>query len=184
MSTTRSWVRAVALALCWLGASGCGYSTRLVLHDAGDSVGVELFGNSSLERDVERELHVEMTRAVRNLIDLPLRSPERADLVLRGKILQYHRRGGIRSPQNRLLETGLRIVVSASLVDRASGERLSGPLEIPTEVGYSLAGVGSEAAARTRALRNLAERIALDLFATSEIPSIPTDPEPERIGGE
>lgn len=44
--------------------------------------------------------------------------PERADLILRGRIVSYERRNGIRTTGNVLLETGVRITIEVQLVQR------------------------------------------------------------------
>jgi len=156
----------------------CGYSTHLtVAIELGEieSIGVEIFGNDTLERDLERELHAELTRSVRNLIDADLVSPERADVVLRGKLTRFSRRGGIRSRDNELVQTGLLIAVEASLVELSSGESISGPLDVDVDVGFSLTGAGMEAESRRRALINLADRITLDLFTAGAIREPPSE---------
>ena len=95
--------------------------------------------------------------------------PRHADVVLRGTMTQFARRGGIRSEDNELLQTGILLAVEASLVERVSDEPLSGPMEISVDVGYALTGIGMESDARARAIHNLAERVALDLFTSAAI---------------
>ena len=177
---TSSARTAAAALLVTLGSllCGCGYSTRLnVATELADvsTVGVEIFGNDTLERDLERELHAELTRTVRSLIDADLVAPGQADVVLRGKLTQFARRGGIRSLDNELLQTGVLIAVEAALVERATEEELTGPMDIAVDVGFTLTGVGMESDARQRAVRNLADRIALDLFTAAAIRK-PADP--------
>ncbi|MFT5050846.1 MAG: hypothetical protein ACI8QZ_002252 [Chlamydiales bacterium] len=175
-SGTRKAALAVLLALGSLVVS-CGYSTQLrVATKDGEArtIGVEIFGNDTLERDLERELHEELTRAVRNLVDGDLVSPDRAEVVLRGKLTQFARRGGIRSPDNELLQTGVLIAVEASLIERVTSVDLTGTLPITVDVGFTLTGSGMEASARNRAVQNLANRIALDLFTAASVRK-PTD---------
>lgn len=164
------------LLLCWLaallglsGLAGCGYSTRLAVDQGIDSVGIEIFGNDTFERDVEQELHAELSRAVRNLVDADLTAPGQADVVIRGKLTRYTRRGGIRSPDNELLQTGIIIWADVELVERVTGEVLVGPMEVAVDLGFSLTGTGMESEARRRGLVNLSERIALDLFTANAL---------------
>ena len=159
---------ALLLALAWVLPS-CGYSSRLAFEQGIETVGVELFGNDTLEIDLERELHKEMSDAVRNLIDARLVEPGEADVVLQGKLTRYTRVGGIRSPDNELLQSGITVASEAVLVERVTGTTLAGPFDVSIDVGFSLTGAGMESMARQRALRNLSERIALDLFTASAL---------------
>jgi len=106
-----------ALALSAALAPGCGYSTGFLVEDE-RTVSVEIFQNDSKERDLESELHAQLTDSMNRMVHAPLVSPSGADLLVRGRLLAYERRSGIRSPQNVLLETGLRITVRAQLVRR------------------------------------------------------------------
>lgn len=160
---------ALLFAWAWLWASGCGWHVGGLAPEGARSVGVEIFWTNErvLERDLEPALQSELSRAVGDLSGLPLARVGDADLVVRGRIQEYRRRSGIRSPDNELLETGLRLQVDAELFDRRSGEVLeSAPARIWS--GYALLGIGQESAAQERALRNLAETLALELFHPTE----------------
>jgi len=157
-------------ALLLLGA-GCGYSTRLALAPRYTSLGIELFGNSSPERDLERELHEALVRSAATLLDATLVPVPRAGLVLRGEVLEYHRRSGIRSRENVQLETGLTVRVRAELYDPSAGAVVAGPITESTRVGFTLdRRAANESEARARVLANLAERLILDLAAHVEPP--------------
>jgi hypothetical protein len=84
--------------------------------------------------------------------------------VIRGKILTYHRRSGIRNTDNEQLETGIYISAEAQLHDRATGRVVSGPVGADAAVGYILGPVENEREARERALRRIAEELVLDLL--------------------
>jgi hypothetical protein len=172
-----------------LGVAGCGYSTGLGLPPDERTIGVEFFHNDSPQRDIEKDLQSELAQSVERMVRAPLVSPERSDLVVRGRIVGYSRRGGIRSPDNELLETGVRITVEARLVRplavNPEGQPLLGPDGKPmvgpdgkalteqviaftrftSESGYRLEEIDGERAARARVLRNIADRLALDLFS-------------------
>jgi len=156
----------LALAAC-LGA--CGYRTGLTLPEGWAAIGVEVFANDSRERlvrNLERDLQAEMAAAVRRLARVRLVAPEEADLVIRGRITDLRRRRGIRSPENELLETGVRIEVESELVERVGdGEpRVLGEARYATESGYRLEDPRLELDARERVLRNIADRLVLDLL--------------------
>jgi hypothetical protein len=159
------------LAALFLGA--CGYHTGLVAPEGTKTVGVEFFGNDGPLRDLEVELQAELAKAVERMVHLRVVDPLRADVVVRGRILDYRKRGGIRSKDNQLLETGVRIAVDAELVDptRRTGDdgkplppRVLRSARTSSESGFRLEEPDGERAARARVLRNLADRLALDLF--------------------
>lgn len=166
MTETRN---AGLLAAAGLFLAGCGWSTGLGLpEEAGDveTIGVAIFDRSPsvLERGLEQRMNQSLSRVVVDLVGAPLASPDEADLVLRGRILEYRRRGGIRSSDNELLETGVKITVLAELVARSTGEPVRPPIQRSVWSGYTIGDPENEDDARDRALRYLSETIVLDLF--------------------
>lgn len=161
-----------------LGLVACGWHTGLVAPGGGKSVGVEIFatGERVIERNLEPQLHDELSRAVLDLVDAPLVSTGDAELVIRGRIAEYRRRGGIRSPDHELLESGLRLQVTAELVRAATGEILS-TSSAGIRSGYVLEGPGAETAAQARALHHIAETLVLDLFQP-RVEAAPREAEP------
>jgi hypothetical protein len=159
------------LALLAAAASSCGWhSARLKPADA-HSVGVEIFGIDVLKdrvplRDIEPEIHAAMSRAVSDLVDLPLVQSDRADVVVRGRVLQYRRRGGIRSSENELLETGVRVQLEAVLVDRRTETELAKATSALWS-GHVVGGPDEERKARERTLASLCDRLVLELFGAA-----------------
>ena len=156
-------------------AAGCGYSSGFQVAGEPRSIGVEIFGNESPERDLEIPLQDELTRALRNLSNAAVESPSRADVVVRGSIRTYHRRSGIRNEDNIQLETGVTIEVDAALYRRGSTVPERGPFRATESVGYLIGGAQdvielrrNEREARERALRHIAEELVLDLLAPPE----------------
>ena len=187
---------ALPALLLGLVSPGCGWRAGLepaelwdVSEDA--TVGVEIFrtDRNVIERQLEARLSESLTAAVNDLVHARLVTPGRADLVLRGEILEYRRRGGIRSRENRLLESGVQLTLRAELVD-AAGRVLSGPVDRRVWSGYSLGaplepfdpgsptaprdpvafvdGPANEDRAADRALRHLAETLVLELFRPAD----------------
>ncbi|MCP3916372.1 MAG: hypothetical protein GY711_12515 [bacterium] len=160
------------LGLAMLAMAGCGYSTGISLAPEHTSIGVEIFGRDGRkapERGLERELHVELLRATRDLVDADVRRPSEADLVMRGTVTGYRRRAGVRSSGNVQLETGLIVSVEAELWDRAAKKQVAGPLSFTTRVGYTLDALDAEVRARERLLANLADRIVLQLMTGQHV---------------
>jgi hypothetical protein len=162
--SVRSRLAAAAASLALLIAA-CGYRTGFTVPDA-QSVAVEIFGNDSKERDLEVELHDHLTDALDRLIDAPIVTPERADLVIRGTVLEYARRGGIRNTDNVLLENGVRITVQARLVrpGEDAHEQVLRQLKVADDRGFLVEDPLGEMDARARVLRHIADRLVLDLF--------------------
>lgn len=148
--------------------SACGYSTGIRVADRIHDVGVPFFGNETLERDIERPMQDALTTAIRSLTDVPIGEPAKSEVVLRGVILEYHRRGGIRSADNELLETGLYVQVEAGLYDNQSDRPLGPQRRAQIWIGYAIDDPTAESTARDRAIRFVAEELVLDLFAPLE----------------
>ena len=155
-------------------APACGWNTGLVPTEHTGSVGVEVTASPTtvLERDLEPILSDAFTQAVVDLVDAPLAPPRSADLVLRGHVQQYRRRGGIRNRENQLRETGLFVQVTAELVDGRTGGVVVPAKQAQVWNGYAIdsASLRNEAEARERAFRYVAESLVLDLFASRPPP--------------
>ncbi len=165
--------------LALLVVLGCGWHAGLVPPDGSHSVGVEIFETRRevLERGLEPLLSEELSKAVVEFVGAPLATPGRADVVVRGRILEYRRRAGIRNTQNELVETGVFILASAELVDRRSGKVLVPTREAHNWTGYALdRPVENEDDARQRALRYVAQTLVFDLFTAPEGAAAPVEP--------
>lgn len=150
----------LALAL----AAACGWQTGLVVPDGARSVGVVYFDNTTNEPDVELELSQELGRAMLQMLDAAVVPPDAADLVVRGTLTTFRRRPGIRSRDNLLLETGLRVEARATLEDRVTGEVLA-RADSGVWSGFAVDDPRNEDAARSRALRYVADELILELFS-------------------
>lgn len=153
------------LGLVVLGATGCGYNSGLRTPEGYRTVGVAIFANDSKVPDLERNLHLFVSTSVRDTVEAPLTSPELADVVIDGRILNYAHFGGIRGQDNELLETGVSISVEAWLTDRVTGERIGKPVYSGQTVGYTTIEFGGEERSKDRSLAYLAEGLVLELFA-------------------
>lgn len=185
---TRALAPVLVVLLALAGA--CGYTTGLTLPENYQTIGVEVFGNDTREPDLEARLQEQLTASVRSRLDAPLVEPERADLIIRGTLLTFDRRSGIRSPDNELLETGVRIAIEAELVRPLPGTPPPQPgkkskdvvlrsVRFNDESGFRLDeddfGQG-ELAASNRVLRRLSDRIVMELL----IPVVYERQKPER----
>lgn len=154
-----------AALLSALSLTGCGYSVGLSAPEGFTGVAVEVFDNVTPEPDLERKLHTALSREVRDRVPLPLVDPDESELLIRGRLVEFSRVRGIRDPENRLLESGVRIVAEAWAVRRSTGEQISPKTSARATVGYPIGSAAGERAARERAIRHLAEVLTLDLFS-------------------
>mgnify|MGYP000736829811 CR=1 FL=1 len=158
-------------ALLTLG--GCGWHQGYLAPPGAEearTIGIQPFGNDSPEPGLEADLAPHLSEAVVDWVDLELVRPGRADLLVRGKVLDLRRQGGVRSEDNELLESITRIEVAAELVRTSDDTVLAtatGGLWGDWAIGgAALSGPGQgEDQARERVLANLADRLVLDLFA-------------------
>jgi hypothetical protein len=164
--------RASAGAALLLLASACGWHAGLQAPQGARSVGVAVVERQGqvLERGLEPLLTDAISEAVVNWVDLPLADPGEADLVVQTELLEYRRRGGVRTADNELLETAVFVRASAVLFDTRTREVIGTPVVAQQWSGYALDDVANEDDARDRALRNVAASLVLELFA----------PDPER----
>ncbi len=166
----RARARVAALALAALVAAGCGYRSGFALAE-GQTIGVKIFDNQCKLRDVEMRLHPYLTDAVQRFVAADLVGAARADVWIEGVVLEYSRRGGIRSTLNVQLETGVYIAVQARLVERVAEPtdgvetRVLRELTVADERGYLLSDPLGESNAAAAVLRNIADRVVLDLVA-------------------
>ena len=184
-------MRPVIALLALVGLTGCGWHAGLETPPGAETIGVEFFrlDDDVLQRDLEPELHDALTRAIADLVDLRLVDPQAADLVVRGRILDYGRRGGVRGKDHQLLETAVRISVEAQLERRRGGVLSRAQAALPSgyvtadrvdvalpgpppteETTFEVGGLAEEARARARLVRFLAEELVLELFAPQSEP--------------
>jgi hypothetical protein len=79
---------------------------------------------------------------------------------VRGTVREFHRRAGIRSLDNQLLETGIFLEVEAGLYAPKGEQPARGPVKASTWIGFVIEPTGeNERAARARAMRHVAEEL-------------------------
>jgi len=176
----RRTARAALTGLLTLAAS-CGWHGGLEVPGNARTIGIEVFDvpPEILERNLEPRLSEALTRAVVDLVDAPVASPAEADVVVRGRILDYRRRFGVRDKENQLRESGVYVSATATLVDRRTGEALAPAAQAHVWSGYVIeadASVPNEAEARDRALRNVAQSLILDLLSPETRPKANAGP--------
>jgi len=178
-----SCLRALAPLLPLL--TSCGWHAGLAAPDGAQTIGIEVFetDRGQLQRGLEPEFADALGKAVVDLVGTPLADPADADVVVRGHIVEYRRRQGIRNTDNQLVETGVYVSVSAGLYDR------TGAVLVPNRQRHNWSGYATdevaqvnEAQARRRALRYIADTLVLDLFGIGD--RAPDEPEWNRLPSE
>ena len=147
-----------------LGVSSCGYTHGVLLPEEATSIGVAVFDNTSLFPEVEGEVFACMSTQASRMVSGRMLSPNRADLVVHGRILEYRRLGGAVDPQGRLLSSGVQVRLQAWIVDRRHGERIGQIVEVDRPVRYIFGAGEAEIGARRAALENLCQGVVLDLL--------------------
>ena len=161
---------ALLLGALLAAAAGCGFRAGLPAPEGARTLAVAWPGNDSRLRDLELEVGLALSRSALERLDLEPATPAEADLVLRGRVVDLRGRGGVRSPDNELLEAGQEIRIVLELEDRRSGQ-VVGRSERALEAGFLVPLDTSPFRApeveptRARVVRNLAEGLLLDLFA-------------------
>lgn len=167
-------ILAVAAVLI-LASSGCGYTTKSLLPSEYKTIYVDNFKNAlkiTAEQSNERMyrgyrpgMEITLTKAVidKYLIDGNLRiaSPEKADLVLTGELIDFNR-GGIRYDANdNVEEYRVKIVVGMELTEAKTGKTVWKEPGFAGETTYRTSGtlVTGDSAAIDAAIADLARRI-------------------------
>lgn len=144
--------------------AGCGYSSGVRLPEGHETVAVEYFGNDSPDPDLERDLHLRLSDQVARMVNAPLVASQHADLLIRGRIIDYRRLFGIIGGSNNLLESGVQVNLEAWLYDPHRGIRLGRPIRLEREIRYMVRVRGDEPEALEIALETVAQELVLDLF--------------------
>ena len=168
-------IRALAFLLGWAclwataGLAGCGWHAGLPRPLGARSLAVTFPGNDSQLRDLEIDLGQALAEAALDRLSLRLVAPAEADLVIRGRIVDFRRLGGIRAADNELVEAQDEIRVELSLVESATGNELGSASRglrsgFVTSIDVAPTNAEDEREIQLRLARNLAEGLILELF--------------------
>jgi hypothetical protein len=158
-AAVRLCIALLALTLC-----GCGYSAGVRLPEGYRTVGVTVFGNAGPEPHLERDFYESLSRQTSRMLDADLVAPDRAELVIRGQIVDFRRLYGVLSPDNELLQTGVRMTISAWIEDRSLEVRLGETLAFDQSVRYVVRTGEEQLGASHDAIEHIAQELLLDLF--------------------
>jgi len=177
--------RLVALIAWALAATGCGYSSGVRLPAGAETVGVTVFENSTPQPELERDLFARLSLQASRMIDAEIVAPDRADIVVRGVIVEYRRLQGVLSIEGQLQQTGVRIILRAWLEDQRIGARIGQPIQVDQALRYVVRAGEEEQGARRVVIEHLCQELILDLFNQVDYgtgpPPDPTLPEEEEL---
>jgi len=156
------------LASLLLGLCACGYSAGLRAPLGAKTLGVSVFDNDSMYPELERELYQALSDQAARMVSADVATPTRADLAITGRILEYERLYGVTGIENQLLQTGVRVRLSAWLEDRRLGERVGQVIVVDQAVRYVIDAGQGEATARQDALAQLGQEILVDLLTQAD----------------
>lgn len=157
MIRPRRLISAITLALPLLAS--CGYQLGYRLPEGVGTLAVPIFHNATFP--LRREVEYDLTEAVRK--EFHARSPlrvvdsDRADLVLRGTIVEFRELLLADEERDRKVESSLVAVVDLTLEDHVNGTRRE--YRVTTAEPFSTASGESFGSRQAGALSNLAERI-------------------------
>jgi hypothetical protein len=163
----------LSVALC-ITIAGCGYSSGVRLPEGVETVAVEYFANDSPVPGIDRTFHQSLSDQVSRMVSAPLTTPRRADISVRGRIIDFRRIAGIIGGKNRLKEVGVRVTVEAWLHDTRLETRLGYPVNLSQEVRYLVRVREEEAGARDLMLATICQELVLELFTQEDYE--PEDP--------
>ncbi len=156
-------MKTVATLLLALAAAGCGYRSGQISSGEGRSIAVPVFTNETFRRDLEKDLTRIVEEELTARTDYHLAAPDRADLVLEGRILDIleavisQRKGGF------VRESSVIVRIEIQVTDRKTGEMVVEPTEIKERQPF-VPGTGeSLRTAEIAAFRILAEKIVYSL---------------------
>ncbi|HOC69217.1 MAG: hypothetical protein BWX80_00581 [Candidatus Hydrogenedentes bacterium ADurb.Bin101] len=117
-------VKAVLLTGLMLFLAGCGYTTQSSLDPMYQSISVSPFFNESAEYDLQAPLANALTRKFITDTRLQVVTPEEADLLLEGVILDFHRKGLTHDARDEATQSLLVVTAAVRLTDLKSGKVL------------------------------------------------------------
>ncbi|MFT7668711.1 MAG: hypothetical protein ACI8X5_001409 [Planctomycetota bacterium] len=165
--------------------TGCGYSSGIRLPDGAQSVGVTVFGNAGPFPELERELFSVLSSQASRMVDGEVREPKRADLLVRGEIIDYRRLMGVLNPDGELLQSGVHIVLRAWIEDRRIAAQIGESIYFDQSAHYIIHTRAEEEGARRDALAQMCQELIIDLFSQPsyevEGSPEPTDPDVELL---
>lgn len=151
--------------------AGCGYTTGSLLPANYRTIYVEPFNNKvQFISDITRALYVPLLETkVRTAVvnrfqfdgNLKIKDSERADLVLKGDLIEFNREELRMTDAQEVQEYRIRIVMSLTMMDTATGEAFWTEPSFAGEATYFTTGAQarSESAALDDALTDLSRRV-------------------------
>lgn len=145
-----------------LVVSACGYRWGFVRPEGVRTIAVPVFENDTFRRGVEIALTEEVSKEIAERSGFLLESADRADALLKGRILAIQDQVVQQAPQGQVRSAIVWITVQAQLVDRRTGKILRN-LELQDRGQYLTDNLQDRDTATTKAVQRLAQKIAFSL---------------------
>ena len=154
---------ALRLALgCSLFLGGCGYHWGYVRPPGVQTVGVAVFENETFRRGVELQLTELISEEIATKTGFLLDSPEKADAVIKGKVLDVYDAPILSGPNNEIRDVSVWISVKAEFVERRTGKVLATTTLVDRAYFLTDSGQSRQTATQKTSSR-LAEKIVYNL---------------------
>lgn len=163
--------------------AGCGYRTGSMMPEGIEKVAVGIASNETRYRQVEITYTRQLTQELSRRSHVSLCSPEEAQAVIRGRIMDVRRVVLVEDDLDRVLEGAVVVTVEVTLEDPRSGRSLVHPFVLRRRAphvlvkGETLEGALDEAMADLA--RDTVNRIQAESFYRSRVTSDPRVPLPE-----
>ena len=152
-----------ALAATLLCLGGCYRFAGRNFEDV-ETVGIKVFVNRTLYRDVDFQLTDALRREISATTMYLTDSPGKADAVIEGEVLDYREPAETIDEREEVAARQLVAVASYKLVDARSGEVLAGPGRAEWNELYRVRTGRSLAEVREETFRKLAHKIVQEIF--------------------
>lgn len=159
----------LAAAASLLGGS-CGYHLGFVRPQGIQTVAVQVFENQTFRRGVELALTEQLSEEIATRSGLFLESADRADAVLKGKILDIVDSILLVGPNGEVRESAVWLDVEAELVDRRNGRSIA-KIRLKDRAEFLTDNNQNRQTATEKASGRIAEKIVYGLFWERELRS-------------
>ena len=155
---------AACVAAAFIASSiGC-YRIAGKAYENVDSVGVKVFVNKTLYRDVDFQLTDALRRELSALTYYAVDTPGKADAVLEGEVAEYKEPADVIDENQEVTSRRLSAAASYRLIDNNSGDVLAGPKTVRWSELYRVRSGQPLADVREKVFRKLAQKIVQDVF--------------------
>ncbi len=142
--------------------SGCGYTTRPLIGNEFRTIHVEIVGNLTFRRDLEFVLTQDIQDEILSRTNLRLADAERADVRLKGEILDFSEHVLATDRNDRVFESLVEVTVRFRFIDQRTGREMRKVTLRDSSTFIAVSG-RTPAAATARTFSDLAEHVVYEM---------------------